>query len=58
MPDKYRTKISQVIGAIYPEDWKHFSLGEASRVGFQADHFCCWNRYSEQVCGYLCSVHE
>ena len=56
MPDEYRVKISQVIGGAYPEEWKHFSLGEAGRVGFHADHFCCWNRYSEHVCGYLFSV--
>ena len=58
MPDGYRKKISQVIGAAYPEEWRHFSFGEAGRVGYHADHFCCWNRYSEQVCDHLYSVYK
>ena len=56
MPDQLRERITEVIEAAYPHDWKYTAAGEVERGGFQADHFCLWNRYCENVRSFVASV--
>ncbi|KAF9780636.1 hypothetical protein BJ322DRAFT_1112633 [Thelephora terrestris] len=54
MPEEYRTKITEVVQACYPNDFVHLEHG---RGAMKTKYFCFWNRYAEHGMGAPEEIH-